>query len=247
MDKQEKHYLAPTKGKKAKFSHFHLKEEVLALLEQNNFRKATVVQADSLPITLQENLKELCIIIYAYNGAGKTLTYVIPVFNSLEMIPLKATKLLRGTKEMEKVRPQALIVVPTEALMAQVYEYLENYAYFYESVYKWPLKIGMIYSGCTSYGHIIVGMTRKISENLDKFDLTELKWVVFDECDQIKDDSEDFFTQILALFAAKKLAANVLLSLPSSSSPLLPATKPVSGPISSSTSPPITSSSSTQK
>ena len=45
--------------------------------------KPTLVQAESLPITLQDNLKNLCLIIYAYNGAGKTLTYLIPIFNAL--------------------------------------------------------------------------------------------------------------------------------------------------------------------
>lgn len=55
--------------------------------------------------------------------------------------------------------------------------------------YKWPLKIGRIYANCIEFGHIIVGLTKKISDFLTTFDLTELKWVVFDECDKIKDDS----------------------------------------------------------
>lgn len=81
-----KHYLQ-SKTKKTKFEHFPLKDEVIKLLDDNNFKKPTLVQAESLPITLQDNLKNLCLIIYAYNGAGKTLTYLIPVFNSLENLP----------------------------------------------------------------------------------------------------------------------------------------------------------------
>ena len=77
-----KHYLS-SKSKKTKFSHYPLKEEVIALLDDNNFKKPTLVQAESLPITLQKNLRNLCVIIYAYNGAGKTLTYLLPIFNSL--------------------------------------------------------------------------------------------------------------------------------------------------------------------
>ncbi len=62
------------------------------MLEENNFSKPTLVQAESLPITLQDNSRNLCMIIYAYNGAGKTLTYLIPIFNALENIPCTGQK-----------------------------------------------------------------------------------------------------------------------------------------------------------
>lgn len=226
--KGEKDYIAPTKGK-VKFNHFNLKEEVLSLLEENNFRRPTVVQADSLPITLQENLKELCTIVYAYNGAGKTLTYLIPILNALEMIPLQSSKTVRGGKDNEKVRPQAIIVFPTEALMMQVYEYLESYAHFYEFTFKWPLKIGKIYANHCTFGHIIVGLAKKISDNLPNFDMSELKWMVFDECDKIKDDSNDIFKQILTSMSKKKILSNVFPSSLSSSSLRRLETRPASG------------------
>ena len=79
---EDKHYLA-SRSRRTKFEHYPLKEEVIALLKDNNFNKPTMVQAESMPITLQDNLRNLCTIIYAYNGAGKTLTYLIPVFNAL--------------------------------------------------------------------------------------------------------------------------------------------------------------------
>lgn len=77
--------------------------------------------------------------------------------------------------------------------------------------FKWPLKIGKIYGNKIEHGHIIVGLTQKISSNLPNLDLAELKWVVFDECDKIKDDSTDLFKQILLLFSQKKVKANVLI------------------------------------
>jgi len=40
------------------------------------------------------------------------------------MIPHQASSKGRGSKDNEKMRPQAIIVFPTEALMSQVYEYL---------------------------------------------------------------------------------------------------------------------------
>ena len=92
--------------------------------------------------------------------------------------------------------------------MSQVFEYLEAYSYYYEFTFKWPLKIGRIYKNYCTFGHIIVGLTKKICDYIDKFDLTELKWMVFDECDKIKDDENDNFKKILGLFSKNKLPAN---------------------------------------
>lgn len=96
---------------------------MIDLLKDNNYKKPTLVQAESLPITLQDNLKNLCVIIYAYNGAGKTLTYLIPMLNSLDNIPYLGQKYI-SNKDHEICRPQAIIVVPTEALLAQIFDYL---------------------------------------------------------------------------------------------------------------------------
>jgi superfamily II DNA/RNA helicase len=91
--------------------------------------------------------------------------------------------------------------------MAQVYDYLEGYADFYESKYKWKLNVGLCYSqsGPNISGHIIVGMAQKISQyiTLPTTDLSELKWVVFDECDKILHDLKDKFVHILKTFATK--------------------------------------------
>jgi superfamily II DNA/RNA helicase len=163
-----------SQSKKTKFEHYPLKEEVIELLKDNNFRKPTLVQADSLPITLQDNLKNLCVIVYAYNGAGKTLTYFIPIFNALQNIPCVGQKFDKN-KDHEIGRPQAIIVVPTEALLAQVYEYLQTYADFYEVAYKWNIKIGRVYSTVSENGHILIGLARKMQEKLKqpgKFDLS---------------------------------------------------------------------------
>ncbi len=52
-------------------------------------------------------------IIYAYNGAGKTLTYLIPILNSLEMIPDKGKGLGSRNQDKDINRPQAIIILPT--------------------------------------------------------------------------------------------------------------------------------------
>lgn len=48
-------------------------------------------------------------------------------------------------------------------------------------------------------GHIVVGLTQMMSKRMNdiKYFMTELKWVVFDECDDIKENSETYFTPLL--------------------------------------------------
>lgn len=77
---------------------------------------------------------DLCIIIYCFNGAGKTLSFLIPILNSINpMVPYETYKYNVGKKmEASLVQPQALIVVPTEALMEQVYSYLVPYSKYLE-------------------------------------------------------------------------------------------------------------------
>lgn len=58
-----------------------------------------------------------------------------------------------------------------------------------------------------------MGLTEKICANLALLDLSELKWVVFDECDKIKDDSLNLFKQILNTFSKNNVKANVIYYL----------------------------------
>ena len=64
--------------------------------------------------------------------------------------------------------------------MSQVFDYLQAYSYFYEEKYKFPLTIGRVFKNEDEGGHIIVGLTSKMSEKIKQYDLSELKWIVFD-------------------------------------------------------------------
>lgn len=46
-------------------------------------------------------------------------------------------------------------------------------------------------------------MTHRTTKTLDTFKhfMTELKWVVFDECDEIKEHTEELFSQLLRKLA----------------------------------------------
>ena len=96
--------------------------------------------------------------------------------------------------------------------MTQVYDYLIAFANYYEATYKWPLKIGRIFKNLEKEpGHIIVGIPPKMNEKLKTrgyFDLSELKWIVFDECDNILDIMKMDFIQILKEFSSKSDSTN---------------------------------------
>lgn len=81
-----------------------------------------------------------------------------------------------------------MIVLPTEALLEQTYSYLTEYSEFLESQYKWKIKIGRILKTHAEPGHIMVGLANKTSAyfSTNTSFLNELKWVVFDECDEVK-------------------------------------------------------------
>lgn len=122
----KKGYINDQKAKRYYFKHFPLKSEIKQLLLFKNFVKPTIVQIEACEITLEEGLVDLCIIIYCFNGAGKTLSFLIPILNSINpMVPYESYKFNAGKKiENCLIQPQALIVVPTESLMEQVYSYL---------------------------------------------------------------------------------------------------------------------------
>jgi len=117
-------------------------------------------------------------------------------------------------REIVVQQPQALIVVPTETLMEQIYSYLKDYSTYLNSNFGWNLKIGRIYKDTVEYGHIIVGMTHRTTKTLDTFKhfMTELKWVVFDECDEIKEHTEELFSQLLRKLAESSNANFIVCS-----------------------------------
>ncbi len=71
--------------------------------------------------------------------------------------------------------------------MAQITDDVKNYADFFETKYKWTLTVGNVHGKGVSFGHIVIGLPKKMATVLDSMDFSELKWVIFDECDQIKD------------------------------------------------------------
>lgn len=105
--------LRTSAAERTKFSKMGIKSGILRSLDQNNYKEAFAVQATVIPLLLEGNNKhhqgDLC--VSAATGSGKTLSYVLPMVNSLKARPASR---LRG-----------LIVVPTRELVKQARETCE--------------------------------------------------------------------------------------------------------------------------
>ena len=97
-----------------RFDEFGLSEDVMQGLDAMNFKEATPVQEQTIPVLLQK--KDL--IACAQTGTGKTAAYILPLLNLLSEQP--------GTGD--KVR--AVIVAPTRELAQQIDMQFEGFSYF---------------------------------------------------------------------------------------------------------------------
>lgn len=115
---------------------------------------------------------------------------------------------------MDLGQPQAIIILPTEALLDQTYSYLLQYSEFLEKTYGWKIQIGKIFKNVATPGHIIVGLAKKTASHFSQFThfMTELKWVVFDECDEIKSSEAESFNSLLDKFSKLSNANFILCS-----------------------------------
>lgn len=99
-------------GQPVKFDSISLDERVVSKLEKHGYTEATPVQATVIPLLLDEKHRhrgDLC--VSASTGSGKTLSYVLPINQSLQRESLP--------------RFRALIVVPTRELVKQAREAFE--------------------------------------------------------------------------------------------------------------------------
>lgn len=99
-------------GRPVKFDGISLDSAVVSKLEKHGYSEATPVQATVIPLLLDEkhhHRGDLC--VSASTGSGKTLSYVLPINQSLQRESLP--------------RFRALIVVPTRELVKQAREAFE--------------------------------------------------------------------------------------------------------------------------
>ena len=157
-----------------KFSTLPLPKEMLDNLDSLGYKKMTPIQAEALPIILDNK----DVIAQAKTGSGKTAAFGIGLLNRLDV---------------KKFRVQSLVLCPTRELADQVAKELRKIARF-----KHNIKI-LILCGGESFGkqlgslshqaHIIVGTPGRVLKHLNKdsLNLENLETLVFDEADRMLD------------------------------------------------------------
>lgn len=156
------------------FSEMPLSPDMLAILQQLEYRTMTPIQAASLPITLAGN----DLIAQAKTGSGKTAAFALPLLTKLNP---------------RHFGVQAMVLCPTRELADQVTQEIRRLARFADNI-----KILSLCGGATmrpqrdslEHGaHIVVGTPGRIMDHLERgsLKLDGLNTLVLDEADRMLD------------------------------------------------------------
>ena len=80
QEKDGKRYITSKK----KWKDFKIHQGIIDALLEEGKNKPTRVQSETLEITTNPDRKKFNMLIRAVNGAGKTLSFLIPIINSIE-------------------------------------------------------------------------------------------------------------------------------------------------------------------
>jgi superfamily II DNA/RNA helicase len=158
--------------KKKSFSELGLDKRVLDILTKNQFKEATQVQAESIPVSL----KGRNIFCSSQTGSGKTLAFLLPMIH----------KLL--TKEVN----QALVICPTREIAIQTQKVLQMFLEIGE------FKSGLVVGGTDmweqkrilqEYPEILVATPGRLLDMINSglIWLQYTGYVVLDEADRMLD------------------------------------------------------------
>lgn len=154
-----------------KFQELGISPETLKSLQRMGFEEATPVQAQTIPLSLQN--KDL--IGQAQTGTGKTAAFGVPLVDKID----KESNLIQG-----------LVIAPTRELAIQVSEEL------YKIGYGKKIRVLAIYGGqdinrqiraLKQHPHIIVGTPGRILDHIKRktIRLDHIHTVVLDEADEM--------------------------------------------------------------
>lgn len=190
------------------FSSLDLDSRLRAAIQELGFETPTEVQARAIPILL----KKKDATIQSETGTGKTLAYLIPIF---ELI-------LRTSVDYSETRwPRALIVCPTQELAVQVSRHASMLASTenlkHAEIESLALLGGTHFSRqrneLKSHPHIISGTPGRLADlvNMRFFDISSLDFLVLDEADRLF--SKEFIEPLEYLISrAPRKCAHVMAS-----------------------------------
>lgn len=162
-----------------RFDEFDLEYDLLDGLDAMNFREATPVQEQTIPVILTGR----DIIACAQTGTGKTAAFVLPLLNQL----------VKKTTSGSKIR--ALIMAPTRELAQQIDVQIQGFSYFL------PISSLLVYGGGDGKdweqqkrgmkmgADILVATPGRLLSHLEHstIDLSQVEHFILDEADRMLD------------------------------------------------------------
>ncbi len=152
---------------------FNLNNSINSYIESKKFSKFLPVQEQSIP----QLMKRKDSFVEAPTGTGKTLSFLIPILNNLDI----------NNKTI-----QAIVIAPTRELATQIHNVLKEMKEFFDEEIYSVLAIGGedFYDQARKINNgtqIIVGTADRIVnlKEESKMDLNNLKYLIIDEVDMI--------------------------------------------------------------
>ena len=148
----------------ASFTDLGLPDALLQTLASVGYESPSPIQAATIPPLLEGR----DVLGQAQTGTGKTAAFALPILARLEM---------------NRAKPQALVLAPTRELAIQVAEAFQRYAQQMPGFHVLPIYGGQGYGaqlhGLARGTHVVVGTPGRIKDHLARgtLDLSQLKVV----------------------------------------------------------------------
>ena len=177
------------------FSQLGLKKEIVQALARNGFKQPLEAQETIVPLALSGKN----IVFTSRTGSGKTLAYLLGYISKIN----------------KKLPCQMLIVVPTRELAMQVGKVTKKLC---EPL---DIQVGMVYGGREIKGdyrtihkknHILIGTPGRLIQHINakRIKVGEVRYIVFDESDQMFDHG--FYDDCVYLLQRISKVAQIILS-----------------------------------
>jgi len=160
------------------FKEIKLIEPIQKALNQNNYTKATPIQAKSIP----QILKGKDLIGIAQTGTGKTAAFTLPILQLM----------YNQTKKTTFINPKTLILTPTRELASQIGENIGNYGKF--TNFKHTVIFGGVKQdpqvrALKKGVEIIIATPGRLLDLINQklIDLTQIEYFILDEADRMLD------------------------------------------------------------
>ncbi len=158
------------------FEQLELNPKLLKGIAEKGYKTVTPIQAKAIPVVLEG--KDL--LGGAQTGTGKTAAFALPIMDLL------------SRREVETLKPRALVLVPTRELCEQVGESFRVYGKFLD------LRITTLFGGAkinpqvTSLKNgsdILVATPGRLMDHIKQknVDLSDIKYLILDEADRMLD------------------------------------------------------------